>query len=302
MLLSRARTSTCATILVAVAPETPSTVETTFETIFVNITVKISRSVEQLSTRNGLRVDMRPLPGGAANAALFESTSPRTVSNALDARHPASLSARRSVAADPEFHEQENSLTHRISLPQSTAKHYTQWLETTTSAESMSTKVVQNKNFCHVSSICRLFLLWIAHRHWISLTINPALTAKSLSCSSCIHTVTSKDNKTTSIRPVSLHACSPHTPNKQPFCRIFLCQAFSILAFAPSFLYHECRWGSAGKRPCVADLIPTGVSHRAEADLRELFWKRVRRAVCGDHFSVAVYARWMFLSCFHSFF
>lgn len=110
MLPSQARISTYATILDVPARVSPFTVETTSEIIFVNIIVKTFRSVGQLSTRNGLRVDMRPLVGGVAHAALFESTSPRTVTNALAVRHPASLSARRSVAADLEVRELQYSI------------------------------------------------------------------------------------------------------------------------------------------------------------------------------------------------
>jgi hypothetical protein len=159
MLLSQARTSTCVTTLDAVAPESPSTVEITSEIISVNTTVKISRSVEQLSTRNGLRVDMRPLAGGVAHAALLESTSPRTPSNALGVRQLASLSAKRSAAADPEFCEQGNSLAHRKRLLQNNTLDGLKLKP----AESTSTKTIQSKNFCHVSSTRRLFFLWIAH-------------------------------------------------------------------------------------------------------------------------------------------
>jgi hypothetical protein len=112
--------STCATILDALALESPSTVETTFEIIFVNITVKIFRSVGQLSTKNGSKVDMRPLAGGVAHAASFESTSLRTALNALNARHLASLSARRSAAADPDSVSRKQPCTQK----QPTTKHH----------------------------------------------------------------------------------------------------------------------------------------------------------------------------------
>lgn len=122
MLLSRARTFTYVTTLDALDTMSPSTVEITFEIIFASTIVKTFRSAEQLSTRHGSRIDMRPLAGGVAHAALFESTSPRTALNALDVRHLASLSARRSAAADPEVCEQEHSLAHGISQPQDTTK------------------------------------------------------------------------------------------------------------------------------------------------------------------------------------
>ena len=122
MLLSRARTFTYVTTLDALDTMSPSTVETIFEIIFASTIVKTFRSAEQLSTRHGSRIDMRPLAGGVAHAALFESTSPRTALSAPDVRHLASLSARRSAAADPEVCEQQHSLAHINSQPQDTTK------------------------------------------------------------------------------------------------------------------------------------------------------------------------------------
>lgn len=183
MLLSRARTFTYVTTLDALDTMSPSTVGTTFETIFASTIVKTFRSAEQPSTRLGYRIDMRPLAGGVAHAALFGSTSPRTALNALDVRHLASLSERRSVAADPEVCEQEHSLAHETAnhkTPQSLAFDGLK-LQCYSFENTYRTRPFTPRLFalCRLST-CRLSLLLIAHRHEIPSGINPASTAVAL--------------------------------------------------------------------------------------------------------------------------